>query len=295
MTKNFRYNVAGHVFEVILPDGFSETEYLAPYVPFICNADCEPLFRLKISLSDDLAAERKGKVRNCFNDEPPYFWIFDEDGAFSFAFSYSRSRPDCLLFPSEDFKDNILYVPAGDAARLMSFAISNALMLLYAFNSNLHDTLLVHASVVGYEGGGYMYLGKSGTGKSTHSRLWLENVEGSFLLNDDNPVIRVNGDQVMVYGTPWSGKTPCYRNEYLPLKAVVRLSQAPADRIERLMPLQAYASLLPACSCMRWDRGSNDRLHATVEKVIGKVGCWHLECLPDPEAALICRDAVKKM
>lgn len=217
MTKNFRYNVAGHVFEVIMPDGFSEAEYLTPYIPFVCKEDCDPLFRLKVSLSDDLASERKGVVRNCLNDEPPYFWIFDQDGCFSFAFSYFKSHPDCLLFPSEDYSVNTLYVPSVNADRLMSFAVSNALMLLYAFKTNPFDTLLVHASVVGYDGGAYMFLGRSGTGKSTHSRLWLENIEGTYLLNDDNPVIRFIDGEVMAYGSPWSGKTPCYRNESLPI------------------------------------------------------------------------------
>ena len=138
-----------------------------------------------------------------------------------------------------------------------------------------------------------MFLGKSGTGKSTHSRMWLQNIEGCTLLNDDNPVIRITEGKAYVYGTPWSGKTPCYKNLSVPLKAVVRLSQAPYNKVERLAPLKAYASLMPSCSCMRWDRQSTDRLHATVEKVIMNTGCWHLECLPDADAAHVCCSAVK--
>ena len=139
-----------------------------------------------------------------------------------------------------------------------------------------------------------MFLGRSGTGKSTHSSLWLKNIAGTWLLNDDNPVIRVVGEDVLVYGTPWSGKTPCYKNQSLPLDGVVRLSQAPHNDIKRLPMLQAYASLMPACSCMRWDRKSTDALHKTVEKVITKVGCWHLECLPDNDAAIVCSSAITK-
>jgi hypothetical protein len=153
---------------------------------------------------------------------------------------------------------------------------------------------MIHASVIAFEGKGYVFLGKSGTGKSTHSRLWLENIEGTWLLNDDNPVIRVEGDNVNIYGTPWSGKTPCYKNEGLPLNAIVRLSQAPHNVIKKHPMLQAYASLMPACSCMRWDRRSTDALHKTVEKVISKVACWHLDCLPDEDAARTCHSAVYK-
>jgi hypothetical protein len=80
----------------------------------------------------------------------------------------------------------------------------------------------------------------------------------------------------------------------MPLKAVVRLTQAPYNKIDRQIPLQSFASLMPACSCMRWDKASTDALHKTVEKVIMRIGSWHLECLPDAEAANVCREAVTR-
>lgn len=298
MEKSNKYTVAGHTFEVVLPDGYSKEEYLSPYSPFeVAGADVEPLFRLSLKVTDELRALNPGKVRHCLNEEAPYFWIFepeDAPGRFNFGFSYSKTRPDCILMPSEDYCDNTVYVPSAYADRLAEFALSNSMMLLYTFKTTPLDTLMVHASVVAHEGKGYMFLGRSGTGKSTHSSLWLKNIAGTWLLNDDNPVIRVVGEDVLVYGTPWSGKTPCYKNQSLPLDGVVRLSQAPHNDIKRLPMLQAYASLMPACSCMRWDRKSTDALHKTVEKVITKVGCWHLECLPDDAAAIVCSSAITK-
>jgi hypothetical protein len=152
---------------------------------------------------------------------------------------------------------------------------------------------MVHASVIKYKGYGYVFLGKSGTGKSTHSGLWLKHIEGAELLNDDNPVIRVADGNVFVYGTPWSGKTACYKNECVQLGGIVRLSQAPYNKINRLAPLMAYTSFMPSCSCMRWDPRATDTLHKSVEKVISAIRCWHLECLPDEEAARICCAAVE--
>ena len=159
------------------------------------------------------------------------------------------------------------------------------MMLLYTFRSSAHETLLVHASVIENDGKGYMFLGKSGTGKSTHTRLWMENIPGSELLNDDNPIIRIIDGKFHVYGSPWSGKTPCYKNREIPLGSIVRLSQAPYNRITKLSALQAYAALMPSCSCMRWDHDSVEALHKTVEKVIMNVPVRHLECLPDADAA----------
>ena len=287
-----RFDVAGHMFEVTLPDTLPE-DILGPYMPFLTESQDEPLFKLKLLMTDDLASVNKGRLKECFNDEPPYFWMFEKNGRYNFAFSYTKDKPYCLIMPSLEYNDNIIYICRKDAGKLAGFALSNALMLLYAFRTMEHETLMVHASVISYDGGGYMFLGKSGTGKSTHSRMWLQNIEGCTLLNDDNPVIRIADGKAYVYGTPWSGKTPCYKNRSVPLKAVVRLSQAPYNKAERQAPLKAYASLMPSCSCMRWDRQSTDRLHATVEKVIMNTGCWHLECLPDADAAHVCCSAVK--
>jgi len=292
MEKSTKYTVAGHTFEVILPEGIDADECLKPYLPFACDDESLPLFTLRMDVIDNLADTKPGVVKECLNDEAPYFWIFDDEGKYNFGFSYGKSHPDCILKASDDFRDSVVYVPASMASRLAEFALSNAMMLLYTFCTSPYETLMVHASVIRHGGAGFMFLGKSGTGKSTHSRLWLEHIDDTELLNDDNPVIRLVDGEPYVFGTPWSGKTPCYKNENVPLKAVVRLSQAPYNKINRLNLLQSYASLMPACSCMRWDRSSVDSLHKTVEKVISKVKCWSLECLPDGDAARTCHSAV---
>lgn len=294
MENSYKFNVAGHVFKAVFPAGVSAEGFLQPYMPFVTSEESEPLFTLKVEYTDDLKALQPGQFRDCMNDEAPYFWIFEKEGLLNFGFSYSKAHPDCLVFAEPDFSSCKVYVPYMNAERLTEFALSNAMMLMYTFRTSPYDTLMTHSSVIMNEGCGYMFLGRSGTGKSTHSRLWLNNIDGSVLLNDDNPVIRLVDGMPYVFGTPWSGKTPCYKNEAVPLKAIVRLSQAPFNRIEPHSPLQAYASLMPSCSCMRWDRTSTSALHATVEKVIMKVRCWHLDCLPDADAARVCHEAVTK-
>lgn len=295
MENMHKYTVAGHTFGVSLPEEFPSEKHLAPYMPFVENDDAAPLFTLELKVVPSLREKVQGRVRECLNDEAPYFWIFEgEDGGFSFGFSYTKAHPDCILIVSDDYKSNVVYVSEASAGRYAEFALSNSLMLLYTFCTSPFNTLMVHASVIAHDGGGYMFLGRSGTGKSTHSRLWLNHVDDTYLLNDDNPVIRFIDGQAYVYGTPWSGKTPCYKNESMPLKAVVRLSQAPYNKIVRLAALQSFASLMPACSCMRWDGASVTALHKSVEGVIGVVPCWHLECLPDEAAAVLCNTTVKR-
>ena len=128
--------------------------------------------------------------------------------------------------------------------------------MLYAFNAARHHTLLMHASVIVREGKAFLFLGKSGTGKSTHTSLWLKHIQDCYLLNDDNPVVHVDekSKQVTVSGSPWSGKTPCYLNESVPAGAFIRLEQAPENKMKRENTVQAFASLLPSCSCLKQDK-----------------------------------------
>ena len=78
MGKLCKYDVAGHLFEVLLPDGIDAGQYLAAYSPFVTESSDAPLFTLRIEYVDDLKAMEPGSVKECLNDESPYFWIFDK-------------------------------------------------------------------------------------------------------------------------------------------------------------------------------------------------------------------------
>ena len=148
-----------------------------------------------------------------------------------------------------------------------------------------------HSSVIRYRGRGVLFLGESGTGKSTHTRLWREHIPGAELLNDDSPIIRATDSEALVHGSPWSGKTPCYRNESCPIAAVVRLSQASHNRIRRLRPIESIGALLPSAppAFARDERLSDDTC-GLLSRLIAQVPVYHLECLPDAAAAqLACR------
>lgn len=184
-----------------------------------------------------------------------------------------------------DWKEACLQLEGTDN----SFGLNNSLMLLFAFSTAHKGALEMHASVIMQGGKGFLFLGKSGTGKSTHSRLWLQHIPGSELLNDDNPILRLMPDgSARVYGSPWSGKTPCYKAQDVPVGAVVRLSQAPENRIKRLPLIQAYASLMASASSFRPLKELAEGWHHTLEGLAAVVPCYHLDCLPDQAAAELC-------
>ena len=206
------------------------------------------------------------------------------DGRSAFEFIWWGATAGWLLCAA-DYREGRLIL-TGHHTKM---AIDNALMVLFAPATAAEATVLFHAAVVSHEGRGYMFLGPSGTGKSTHASLWVKHIEGAVLVNDDNPVVRIGSDgRAVVYGSPWSGKTPCYRNVSYPLGAIVTLSQAPYNKIEPLKGLAAYAALVPSISGMRWETAIADGLHATENRLASSVPMWHLECLPDQAAAELC-------
>lgn len=156
-----------------------------------------------------------------------------------------------------------------------------------------HLAAAVHSSVIVKDGRAVMFLGESGTGKSTHTRLWCESVEGATLLNDDSPFVGVEDGRTVVYGSPWSGKTPCYKAECYPLLAVVRLSQAPHNRIRPLRGVQAIGALLPSLPpAFAFDAELEEHTLATLSAVLRSVKAYHLECLPNGEAARLSCETV---
>ena len=151
----------------------------------------------------------------------------------------------------------------------------------------------IHSSTIVCDGKAVLFLGESGTGKSTHTRLWLANIGSSRLLNDDSPVLRIIDGRPMAFGSPWSGKTPCYKKACAPLAACVRLSQAPHNRIRPLSKIEAFGALFPSCPpSFAVDERLTDCVCDILSHVISAVPVYGLECLPDDAAAILAHKTI---
>ena len=161
-----------------------------------------------------------------------------------------------------------------------------ALWTAYSMTGLHLGALPVHASTVVNNGRAVLCLGESGTGKSTHTGLWIKHIEGSYLLNDDSPIVSIENGKAVVYGSPWSGKTPCYRSERLPIAALLRLEQRPENSIRRLKTVEAFTALQPSCppSLAREER-CLDKLVYFVSAVISSAPVYRMGCLPNADAA----------
>ena len=106
------------------------------------------------------------------------------------------------------------------------------------------DTVLFHGSVVAVDDVGYLFTAKSGTGKSTHTRLWREYFgDRAVMVNDDKPLLHI-ADTVTAYGTPYNGKHRLGTNTSVPLKAICILTRSAENHIEPITREQAYTMLL---------------------------------------------------
>ena len=285
MMKEIYYKVAEHVFALEMGGNENVMLNLRQYDPFVTDPTENVLFRIQIC-SEPLET-------NGFELE----WKQEDEGQHILAGHlgekpcyqfFLHNRLMSVMVCSTDYKRAEVF-----AERNNPFGINNALMVMYALATSDKHTALFHSSVVSYKGRAYMFLGKSGTGKSTHSSLWLKYIEGTELVNDDNPVVRYLDDgSIYVYGSPWSGKTPCYRNVNYPLGAIVDLSQAPKNVIRRFRPIEAYAALIASISGKRWDSKLAEGLHETENLLATNASVWHLDCLPDEEAAVLCCGSV---
>ena len=268
------YEVAGHRFclsgerlcQAIMPIvGFQPFEVGGGDVLFTFTEDDEvpPMQQVQYELQYEDVAGRFGRTA---------------DG---FLLTLQPAHDEALsLWVRED--EPFVYLRGNFAPHLYRFAlwVGYGLMVLP------HGTVAIHSSCIVYRDRAVLFLGESGTGKSTHTRLWRQHIEGSMLLNDDSPVLRIADGKVWAYGSPWSGKTPCYKPLRYELQGCVRLSQAPANAIRRLSVLRAYGALHPSCPPeFAYDGLLYDRVSTFIGALLERVPLYHLACLPDAEAA----------
>ena len=150
-----------------------------------------------------------------------------------------------------------------------------------------YDTILFHGSAVAVDGVGYLFTAKSGTGKSTHTRLWREYFgERAVMINDDKPLISLSKSGIMVHGTPWDGKHRLSTNMCVPLKALCILERAEENRIVPITKKDAYNMLMQQVY-RPTDAGGMMKTLALIDRLAAGVKLYRLGCNMDILAAEI--------
>lgn len=157
----------------------------------------------------------------------------------------------------------------------------------------LYDGFLLHASAVALEDYAYLFSAPSGTGKSTHTHLWLNCFgEKAFIINDDKPAIRLIDGHFYACGTPWSGKTDESKNMHVPLKAIAYIKRSNDNYINKAAPEKAIKYILEqtirpgGLSCM-------DKLLLLLDKLLKEIPVYELHCNISEEAVITAYNTMK--
>ena len=154
------------------------------------------------------------------------------------------------------------------------------------------DTFLFHCSAVAVDDKAYLFTAPSGTGKSTHTRLWQEVFgDRAVMINDDKPLLRVTSDSVLVYGTPWDGKHRLSTNTVAPVAGICLLERGEENYVERIAKEEAFPRLLQ----QTYRPQSPVALMKTMElldTVASNVPLFKLRCNMDPEAACVAYEGM---
>lgn len=294
MRNEYYFRVAGLLFSVALPDGWNVETILPSFHPFRCKtcSEGETIFRVLAttqSFADD------GKRTELLEDSPNDIGrtrLFRSTDGYCVEINNDTTQNGLVhtMITDPHFESATAYIRPEDSS--MGAVLSSMVRFLFAQAVLEHDGVFVHASCVSMEGKSYLFLGKSGTGKSTHARQWLQAFPDCRLLNDDNPALRIEDGKVMVYGTPWSGKTSCYKNEGYPVAGIARLRQAKTNSFYLLEGPEIFAALLPSCSAIRQDAGLLEALYCTLIQIAEQVTVGCMECLPNIDAARVCYNSL---
>lgn len=163
-----------------------------------------------------------------------------------------------------------------------------------------YDVLALHGSALCMDGEAIIFTAKSGTGKSTHARLWRETFgERVWMINDDKPMIRLENGKAVVYGTPWDGKHHLSRNASAPLRAVVKLERDERNRIEPMNRADAFQLLMTHGAVtrrgpMKLSGAAKLRAMALETALLDAAAFYRLGCNVNPDAARIAWEGIRK-
>ncbi len=156
------------------------------------------------------------------------------------------------------------------------------------------DAFVFHASIVSVDGEGYAFTAKSGVGKSTHTRYWLETFgERACVINGDKPIIRHMDGQFYACGTPWQGKENWGVNAAVPLKACSFLLRGTENKIRRINHKEVLLRLFHQV-LMPQDEEILSCFLKLMERFLQEIPFYQLECTKDREAALVAYQGMRQ-
>lgn len=281
------YSIIGHILEVegeaagSIP-GFSE----------FAKMDTDDIPIMSIWLNAKMDEKTENSIYQFTIDKGTCQFFKTENGYFVQWKETSGTTWSMKILVEECKYTAITDMNKDTDAHILSFSV----WIAFGIAALYRQTVAIHASTVIYKGSSILFLGESGTGKSTQSKLWLQHIPDTELLNDDSPFIRLDKDKIpIVWGSPWSGKTPCYRDKHTPISAFIRLRQAPYNSIKRLLTLEAIGALQPSLPpIFASEPVLAGLMHECLSSILSQIPVYILNCLPNEDAIELVYSTLKR-
>jgi len=219
---------------------------------------------------------RAGELVSFYRDGPSWIIRLGEDGA--------SGRADRVVTLDASGNTGTLVMDVGECPDIAAmYPLEYPLEdILFRHLLSDRDALLVHACGVAWQGQGYLFVGSSGSGKSTTARLWKS--AGAAILNDDRVVLEASPEGVSIHPTPWFGDYPDVSAEAVPLAGLFLLRKGSEVTFEPIRPARAAALLFAKSFPPLWDPERMARTLETLDLVCQEVPCGWLTAPPDQRA-----------
>lgn len=285
------YEIAGFAVRIAHPGLESLYNLLPSFRPFKVEEEVgNPLIDITLHCKAEERSAGGELLQRTVNDMGSLTLYGVDGGTLELEVRAAESSPAHLMRSDRDFSRVDIFVEDSDteAGRMLS----SMLRVAYSQAILKEGAFALHASAVVLDGRSYLFLGKSGTGKSTHSELWRKVYPSCTLLNDDNPVIRSSKGKVYAGGSPWSGKTPCYKAQSFPVAGMVSLRQSEVNAFSLLDGSDAFAVVYQGSSLVSADPVLRERLYDAIALAVSGTRVARLDCRPDEGAAILCHDGL---
>lgn len=157
-----------------------------------------------------------------------------------------------------------------------------------------HNGMMLHSSCVEKDGFAYLFSARSGTGKSTHTHLWLKNLEGTRIINDDKPALTYDNGKWYACGTPFSGKTDENLDIKIPVRAITFLHRSEKNTVKRIPPFQAVSLLLEQ-TIKPADRSLAENMLELADHLLREVPVFSLGCNLQDDAAIVAYNEIERL
>ena len=257
-----------------------ELEITCESLPFLCDSAENPDTTVYLQAVDALS-------------EIPAEGVWDSERFFAgdtvFLCNGKQNPPYATVTYLSDRNIHIEYLQQSGAAIWKTSGLISSLSLERFLID--YDALIIHASFVSYRHQGILFTAPSGTGKSTQAELWKQHAAAD-ILNGDRACVRRTTDGYRAYGLPYAGSSDIYRNESVPLKAIVVIRQATENRVRLLRQGECLAYLLPELSLHRWDTIFMNRSLDILTGILENVPVYLMECMPNADAVAVLQKAL---